>query len=1050
RQLSEIATSQASHLQAAQDQERKEKELLKNAVADLQMQEDSKLVIGQLHQHILTLQKRETGALAQSAELKSKCLRLEKMVILLEGESSALSKMIFELRLKTRNRIQGLQKSLTDFRLRFCGTVLFEKHERVCLSAGKLAALNAELEKQIQTLTLKTIELEAGLDSHKTKALLYDELLATIEGTGSNAQKRISAWQKKISDSQNIQLKLQREAQREREKYKLLKETSDSNGKRIEQLEDLIVNLQQDFDVQALEWEAQQSLYEKTISYFEEERDRLYLTTNAVEMKELLPDRTLPIGEQLEIALRMLVDRSRQAKIAHIKIGQLEDKQREMVQSLQTATHNLELSQLELNKTRLELEEKKEPVEKQADAASVLTDKSRIREANALRFAHETTMSLQRQLNQKNELVEKYRDKLKTVRGEMALKAAEKDSFIEELNRKLDELTKREVMRAQSAPEEEAPRESEIQMELGLVEELRQVVAVKEVAVTQLQAEMELLQKSFAGEKEALQGELLALQTSLSEQAQSVANLEEQRAALESELESANEILARPAVKDLSDVVSRLQGEVEGKDQKIGALKKSIQTLKSQLLSVSKELAESKMNENLGMPNAEEILLQQKMATRIAQLETRNKRMAESFDKTKLELQQLEQDMQRVSDELVLKNTEIARLTAQNQSLKSVVEKSASSSNLEQLVKSFQTDHPLDPSLKRNSSWEAEKAHQKRIEALRDKLKCKTAEYEALTNNHSMVKEVLARSERDRLRLQTKVQKLSSETPQLTTQYTDQIAALQGKVAELQTALGNASRKTKTLAGAATASSGASEKRELEFLDKRDLVGKPKAELVSLIERLAQEFEKHESVPKSKYSTLLAQSQQLKKDLQAAAESEKSARDNTASVHRLDEENQKLRKMLRKDTDKVKQIAEKNNELSIANESLLKEIVGLRKLVSGISDQSLVADQTAIVEDLRRTIAEKETLIQELMSPDANEASRLAAENRRLKRDLEMFQLRVAKLSNEHRTPDAAPRALQEENERLKTKLKMLGEEVEDLRFNYKDALKRSILNTAS
>lgn len=65
----------------------------------------------------------------------------------------------------------------------------------------------------------------------------------------------------------------------------------------MEQLEDFIIKLQNDHDLKIMEWQSEQTAYENSISLFEEERDRIYLTTSSNEARDILPDRKLPIGE---------------------------------------------------------------------------------------------------------------------------------------------------------------------------------------------------------------------------------------------------------------------------------------------------------------------------------------------------------------------------------------------------------------------------------------------------------------------------------------------------------------------------------------------------------------------------------------------------------------------------------------------------------------------------------------------------------------------------------------------------------------------------------
>lgn len=458
KNVSEIASTQASRLKFNQDLSIKESALLHATIKDLQMADDSKFIIGQLHQHILNLQREEMTATNRSREIKGKCLRLEKIIIQvfrglnfkMESQASGQSKIIFDLRMKTKSRVQLLQKSLSDVRLRFAGSVFLEKHEKACNLAERISSQNSELQLKLESLGREKEEIESKFESMKEKSNMYDELVEGIVD-GTNGGKKIALWHSRIVEAQTSKLKCQRELQTERKKFNSMIQDAETSSKRVTELEDFINQIQNDSDLQAMEWEAQQANYEKTVAIFEEERDRIYLATTPSEIKNTLPDRNLPIGEQLEISLRMLVEKGRLVKVSDLKYQQLENKHDSNLIALQQSSHLLNVAHLELGKLQQEVETKKlEKIEQEVDANSIHSDKSRIREANALRFAHESTTSLQRQLAQKNELVVKYRNMLQTIRAELAANLASKDDCIITLNGKVQELTSREIERVQA------------------------------------------------------------------------------------------------------------------------------------------------------------------------------------------------------------------------------------------------------------------------------------------------------------------------------------------------------------------------------------------------------------------------------------------------------------------------------------------------------------------------------------------------------------------------------------------------------------------------
>jgi galactokinase len=226
-------------------------------------------------------------------------------------------------------------------------------------------------------------------------------------------------------------IKVQREFEKEREVSMTHEKNAIKYCERVDSLEEALVQMQNSHDTELLEWEIQQSEYEKTIAHYEEERDRLYLSTTAAELKSSLPDRNLPIGEQLEIALKNLIDRSRQIKF-------LSERNKELDESLQKITQASKKTNHLLNESNEMLRAKQKELDKFIGQApkvhSVVNmpetdsdhnyevEKARLRETNALKYANETVESLQIQLAQKNELIDKYRKMVQSVRDELAEK----------------------------------------------------------------------------------------------------------------------------------------------------------------------------------------------------------------------------------------------------------------------------------------------------------------------------------------------------------------------------------------------------------------------------------------------------------------------------------------------------------------------------------------------------------------------------------------------------------------------------------------------------
>ena len=416
------------------------------------------------------------------------------------------------------------------------------------------------------------------------------------------------------------------------------------------------------------------------------------------------------------------------------------------------------------------------------------------------------------------------------------------------------------------------------------------------------------------------------------------------------------------------------------------------------------------------------------------------------MDRVKRENEDLQLDIQRLSEELILKRTEISKLCLHNEALKSALANmnpnvAQANQSIDEVVKRLdQQMSRVDRG--RASSWEVEKANQKKLEIVKEKLKTKVLEAESLLTSNTHLRENLTRSERDRLRLQKKLQKLAEdkeaggdEKPSQLSLSKDHISQLEAKNLALQTALAKATKKMI----ATSSSKTPADTIPLPSFDTHDLTGKTNDELMSLVS--AMQAKEHQA------NALAKEISNLKNELEAAFEREKTAKESVSHVAKLDEVNTKLRTRLKKETERAKAAIDKSEELSVANEQLIKDIVALRRLVGGVPEsQSVAHEQSETIDSLKKTVQEKEKVIQELLAnPDSNEGARLMAENRRLKRDLEMWQLRVAKLANSEPKPKVTNTKMFEENEKLKSQIKTLTEEVEDLRFNYKELVRKSV-----
>lgn len=209
-------------------------------------------------------------------------------------------KTFFDHRIKSKKRVQYLQKALSRAENRLSGAILLEKHERACSLNQRLEDIKNTLKNQVELHLFDKQQLQGifysnpdEVESLKTK-LIFKEELEEAFSSPNNAQKRILGWHEKLVSSEIKLVKALRSLEREKDLSLMHERNSDTYSKRIEILEDSLLQSQNSHDEDLLDWETQQSDFEKTIAQYEEERDRLYLTTTSAEVYPLNVVERLP------------------------------------------------------------------------------------------------------------------------------------------------------------------------------------------------------------------------------------------------------------------------------------------------------------------------------------------------------------------------------------------------------------------------------------------------------------------------------------------------------------------------------------------------------------------------------------------------------------------------------------------------------------------------------------------------------------------------------------------------------------------------------------
>jgi centrosomal protein CEP290 len=221
----------------------REKEILRAAIRELQMENDDKLLIGKLHHHILTLQMNEASNLRTLEKLKEKCLRLETANVQLEKALDDRENSLFKLRIDGKMRARLLQNTLSDLRSKLAGSSSFEKYEKACNLIHSLDQQRVIMKAEMQQTMEEKTKLKDKLSNAELKLKQQDELVATLKDM-STSSRRVAEWHSKISKLQLENLALHRDLMRSREACETTSRELAVNLTRSTQLEEELVSTQ--------------------------------------------------------------------------------------------------------------------------------------------------------------------------------------------------------------------------------------------------------------------------------------------------------------------------------------------------------------------------------------------------------------------------------------------------------------------------------------------------------------------------------------------------------------------------------------------------------------------------------------------------------------------------------------------------------------------------------------------------------------------------------------------------------------------------------------
>uniref|UniRef100_A0A8C5BPK8 Centrosomal protein 290 n=1 Tax=Gadus morhua TaxID=8049 RepID=A0A8C5BPK8_GADMO len=755
REVSDVAKMQVSVMEARQQSRDKETESFRRQVLDLQSQSDEKALLGRLHQQVVSLQLSEAAALAAYQ------LRAEQRL-------DAGQRALYLARQDGRGRARHLRQTVHALRRQCAGALPLVRLEQLSLTLAELQGERAGAQRE------RREELEGKLAG-------LEELVAAL-GDAKGAQK-VMGWHRRAEEVRLQDMRRGRELETQREEILYLKGLGEGRERALRTLEEELVTERTLWEERQVSWEQREVDLERRLDAFETQQQQQVVpgASQQAEQQDLLPDPSWPVAQQLEFALRKLGEHGRTILETQASCRALEERSKGSEEALRSAQQNVLSRDRVINELRLRLPATAGRERLLADlgraaAAAGEEEEGGAESQPALQVAHHTIGSLQGRLKQKEEVVKKYQELLARARREQEEVNRRHEEEVKALHQKLDlysdsslDRFKQNTLDLLKKPSLSVPtskhlvRLAEVEQTVveqdhslsALNERLRAAVADADrqrVSVaTQAkkhQEEVSKLEEQHAGRVKALAGDGEELRAQ-------AAHTEKQLQYLQSELEAQKEANVRSPSNTMKSLVERLKAQLAQKEKQLKALGKALLELRSemtglaeqQIISGAAQREESLNVQTLVDKHTKELKLRLQELSKELQSAKESVRGARGREEAlKEEVEELRGDLQRNHKSQGRLQGEKEQRDHELQELRQRVKRLSSGL---QIIKVPFFSLSLRQSKEEVVRWEEGKKWQTRMEKVRNGLKEKEGEVEALSRQLGTLKDLYARLEQE-------------------------------------------------------------------------------------------------------------------------------------------------------------------------------------------------------------------------------------------------------------------------------------------------------------
>ncbi|NXO88466.1 CE290 protein, partial [Certhia brachydactyla] len=803
RELSDVARAQVEALETRQQYRDKEVEYLRMQILDYQAQSDEKAIIAKLRQDIVALQGSESVAVGKLEKFKLKLQKTEIHNLRLEQKLDERDQALYFARLEGRNRAKHLQQTVQSLRRQFSGALPLAQQEKfsktmIQLQNDKLKILEEVQHAQQEHRNAENRALELEL---KLKSL--EELVSALKDT-RGAQKVIE-WHMKMEELHLQELKLSRELVKQKEEVKYLRNIISEYECTISNLEEEIVQQNKFHEERQMAWDQREVELQHQLDQYDHQQTEILST--ALKLEEAtgsVPDPNLPIPQQLELALRKIQEHIRTILETRATCRLLEEKLKEKETALWKAEQNVISRDKVINELRLRLPATSG--EKIMAELSKQEDDSEYR--HAIKIAHQTIANMQARLNQKEEVLKRYQHMLAKAREEQEEIAKKHEEDLRVLHQKLDLYTDNSLNKFKETALELGKKTSMSLSSSKYFHYLQQTVAEQDNSLASLVGKLKKTSSDLEKQKqitilkinefETIRAQLQEKHTvdveQIKEEANELRNIlsqkEKELANVKAELEVQKEANNRAPTATLRNLVEQLKSQLAIKETQHKALSKALLELRAEMTANAEQQIISAASQKEAHMNVQEIVDRQTkgLTTQIEELNNQIAKLTDNLKISKTKETSLSEERDELNQELQKKEKAYAKIVREKNEiekengelknrirrLSSSIQSKADEQNLidvlQKKIKKLESElekkceETEKKSLREDKAskeeiirWDEGKKWQIKMEGLRNKLREKEKDADALSKQLNTLKEIFTKTEKEKIALQKKL-----------------------------------------------------------------------------------------------------------------------------------------------------------------------------------------------------------------------------------------------------------------------------------------------------